>query len=297
MSDARDPPPYVAMQRMLGLQDIQFDEKRMYPPIMQPVIKAVRTNGNVLAAVEGVVHGFGFSEFLFGTSAAHHPSSGKNAKLLRITPLWALSNAPLAWAEEYVKCGFIEIDPRVQGLVDSALPVYWDQSLRSCSERLALFLERAAHYGIRSGVSYLIPSADRFGCIAAYSSDRAVLDDVSRGLLQQHEPNLLTFGTYCHEILVRQMVRRGARPIVPGVSVTQRERDILRITARGATNDEAAIMLGISERTVQAHMDSVRLKLHAATRSEAILLAEQAGLIDFPDTNSQVLDKRRFGAP
>ena len=276
--------PYVDMQRMLGLDDIQLDETRPYPPLVQPVIKAVQNHGNVLAAIETVVRGFGFTEFLFGSSAAHHPNGTTYARsLIRITPLWALSNAPLAWVQEWVRCGFVEVDPRVQGVVDSALPVYWDQRLRGQSERLDLFLERASRHGICSGVSYLIPSADRFGCIAAYSSDRPILDEVSMALVQQHEPSLLSFGTYCHELLVRQMVRRGARPVVPGVSVTQREREILRITARGATNDEAARALGIAERTVQAHMDAIRLKLSAATRTEAIVLAEQAGLLDLPD--------------
>jgi len=282
MSEAREA-PYVTMQRMLGLDNVQLDPNRPYPPIMQPIIAAVRARGNVLAAIEGVVRGFGFSEFLFGSTAAHHPNSAKSAKPLSgITPVWALINAPLAWAQEYVNFGFIEVDPRVQGVIDSALPVYWDQSLQGSSENLDRFLQRASQYGIRSGVSYLIPSPDRFGCIAAYSSDRPFLDDVSKGLLMQHEASLLSFGTYCHELLVRQMVRRGARPLVPGVSFTQREREILRITAGGATNEDAAKSLRISERTVQAHMDTIRLKLKAATRSEALLLAERAGLIDFP---------------
>jgi DNA-binding CsgD family transcriptional regulator len=250
--------------------------------MMQPVINAVRHKGNVLAAMEAIVRGFGFGEFLFGCTAAHHPGTGTTSKpLTRLTPVWGLSNAPIEWAQEYISEAYIEVDPRVQGVFTSALPVFSDQGLRGSSDRLDRFLDGASRYGILSGVSYLIPNPDRFGCIAAYSTDRPFLDDVTQALLLQHEGHLISFGTYCHEIFVRQMIRRGVPPLMPGVALTPREHDILRSLARGATNEDTATELGISERTVQAHVDAVRLKLNAATRTEAVILAEKAGLIDF----------------
>lgn len=53
------------------------------------------------------------------------------------------------------------------------------------------------------------------------------------------------------------------------VVLTRREKDVVALVARGWTNHRIGHALGISERTVRKHLDSMRSKIHAGSRSEA----------------------------
>ena len=56
-------------------------------------------------------------------------------------------------------------------------------------------------------------------------------------------------------------------------SRTDRELDVLRLAARGLTNQAIGAELGISDRTVQGHLANVYGKLGVSTRTEAVLRA------------------------
>lgn len=56
-----------------------------------------------------------------------------------------------------------------------------------------------------------------------------------------------------------------------------RERQVLVLAAQGLTNKEIAYRLGISERTVQFHMNSIFNKTSTGSRTQAVLLAMQRG--------------------
>ncbi len=60
--------------------------------------------------------------------------------------------------------------------------------------------------------------------------------------------------------------------------LTDRERDVLALIARGRSNKRIALELGISEKTVKNHVGHVLAKLGVADRTQAALLAVQEGL-------------------
>jgi len=66
---------------------------------------------------------------------------------------------------------------------------------------------------------------------------------------------------------------------VPVETLTDREHDVLRLTARGFTNKAIGIQLGISDRTVQGHLAHIFSKLRAASRTEAVMRAVSLGWI------------------
>jgi DNA-binding NarL/FixJ family response regulator len=63
------------------------------------------------------------------------------------------------------------------------------------------------------------------------------------------------------------------------VSLTDREIQVLTWVTRGKTSAEIARKLGLSKRTVDFHIDNARIKLGAATRTEAAIKATAAGLL------------------
>jgi NarL family two-component system response regulator LiaR len=61
--------------------------------------------------------------------------------------------------------------------------------------------------------------------------------------------------------------------------LTRREREVLELIARGRSNKRIASELGISEKTVKAHVGHVLAKLGVTDRTQAALLAVQEGLV------------------
>jgi NarL family two-component system response regulator YdfI len=83
------------------------------------------------------------------------------------------------------------------------------------------------------------------------------------------------------EIMARvlsQTNRSKAEPNEP-IDLTDRELEVLTSVARGERSKEIAIQLGISERTVKAHLASIYSKLGVDSRAAAIAVAAQKRLL------------------
>jgi DNA-binding NarL/FixJ family response regulator len=78
-----------------------------------------------------------------------------------------------------------------------------------------------------------------------------------------------------------RMAHEGTgKPAGPEDDLTEREREVLRLVAEGATNREIAAALYISENTVGFHMKNILAKLHLKNRAQAAAFAIRAGLAD-----------------
>jgi DNA-binding NarL/FixJ family response regulator len=61
-------------------------------------------------------------------------------------------------------------------------------------------------------------------------------------------------------------------------TLTDREREILRLIAKGQTNPSIARQLSLSTKTVGNYVSNIFTKLQVADRAEAIIRAREAGL-------------------
>lgn len=69
----------------------------------------------------------------------------------------------------------------------------------------------------------------------------------------------------------------GSKMTVPVENLTDREIEVLELTAKGYTNKAIGVQLGISDRTVQGHLAKIFNKLHAESRTEAVMRAVSLG--------------------
>lgn len=83
------------------------------------------------------------------------------------------------------------------------------------------------------------------------------------------------------EIMARLLARaEAASPGADGApALSDREREVLAAAARGERSKEIAARLGISERTVKAHLAGIYNKLGVDSRAAAVLIATRRRLI------------------
>jgi two-component system NarL family response regulator len=72
--------------------------------------------------------------------------------------------------------------------------------------------------------------------------------------------------------------KETAAPVAPDKRLTPREKEVLRLLARGRRNQEIATEMGLSVRSVGNHLAKIYNKLHIHGRSEAVLYAIKSGI-------------------
>jgi NarL family two-component system response regulator LiaR len=84
-----------------------------------------------------------------------------------------------------------------------------------------------------------------------------------------------------HPAIARKLIRElNQPPTLPLTDepLTKRELEVLRLVARGLSNQEIAAELVVGEGTVRIHVSNILTKLHLANRTQAALYALQEGL-------------------
>ena len=111
-----------------------------------------------------------------------------------------------------------------------------------------------------------------------YLLKEAAADDIARAVVTVARGETVLGARVSGRVL--DAVRGGLLPgaAAPFPRLTEREREVLELVARGYQNARIAHHLGLSEKTVRNHISAILAKLPAATRAEAVALARDEGL-------------------
>jgi DNA-binding NarL/FixJ family response regulator len=125
--------------------------------------------------------------------------------------------------------------------------------------------------------------------LTSFSQRDVVVESFDAGavgyLLKDAEPAELISGIRAAARGDSPLSPRAAKELIgervqrrPLDELTQRERDVLTLVGKGLANKQIAWRLGISEKTVKAHLGSVFDRLGVQDRTQAALWAQKHGL-------------------
>jgi DNA-binding NarL/FixJ family response regulator len=132
-------------------------------------------------------------------------------------------------------------------------------------------LDRYVYAGLRAGASGFLlkdaPPADLLAAIRTVADGAAVLaPSTTRRLIDRFVP------------LLPDPERTTRRDNLLG-ALTDREREVFLLLARGQSNREIASELFLSESTIKIHVGHILAKLNVRDRVQAVVLAYESGLI------------------
>lgn len=180
---------------------------------------------------------------------------------------------PDEWLYLYWKNGFADVDPVFKSALTSPGTQHWQTIYQNMSsQKEQEFIATARQFGLYDGITTgSVDQACGVATFCSFASSEAL--DGKRMI-----PLVEYLGYYIHMALLRtapkSMPRAGR--CVKGLS--SREVTILNWMKNGKTNWEIGKILGVSERTIRFHIESIFSKLEVTSRSQAVATAIEHGL-------------------
>jgi len=241
------------------------------PNLVRPLVDAAAEGKSLTAALQAIVQDLGFDYFMVGVGATSHPTQDTRG--------FVWTSLPRAWVQTYDQRSYMEIDPRLRGVWDSAAPLIWDRSTFAdpkCRE----FLEAASEYGVCSGLALPICDPHHVRGIFTLSSSIQVMTTARRAHVERVLGQAMILTSYTYDLFLMQVVEKALPPPTQGQPLSRRETECIRLIAKGLSSSQAGTVMGITERTVEFHVGNLLSKLGATNRREAITKVVAAGLIE-----------------
>lgn len=177
---------------------------------------------------------------------------------------------PDAWVSRYQSENYFAIDPvlKPENFIHGHLP--WNDALFSEAQML---WESARAHGIRRGVSQYLMLPNR--ALGFLSVSRTSL----RNTTFDSDEVELKLQLLARESLTVLSRLENDMVMAPEMRFSKREKEILKWTAEGKTSAEIAMILSISENTVNFHQKNMQKKFNAPNKTRIACYAAATGLI------------------
>ncbi len=177
---------------------------------------------------------------------------------------------PKAWLERYQMQNYGAVDPAILNGLRSSEMVVWSDSLFDQSRML---WNEARDWGLCVGATLPIRAPNNLLSVLSVARDQQNISSFEREEIRLR--------LRCMIELLTQKLTDLEHPMLMSnpVCLSHREREILQWTADGKSSGEIAIILSISESTVNFHHKNIQKKFDAPNKTLAATYAAALGLI------------------
>lgn len=182
-----------------------------------------------------------------------------------------LARWPAEWVSRYFSHGYLFQDPTIRRVKSGSPPFLWSEL------EVSLRDDPAARR--------VMDEATEFHLVDGFTASLVTLDGQSVGFsVSGHhleiEPNTRAMLTLIASYAIaRAIALKQESPVDKPVRLSAREREALQWAAEGKNDWEIGEVMNISEHGADKHMRSIRAKLGAINRTQAVAEAIRRGLI------------------
>lgn len=240
--------------------------------IHQTVVAGVIVNNEATAQFDELTHEFNLALRSFGAKRYAYFCSGHDGY-----PPSIITNLPGEWLSEYEETDLYRIDPVLHISRKTTLPFSWStKELNNHNQTLSV---NALKYKIAEGHTFVAISHGREVGILTLCLDNNETDLFS--IIKNNEA-ALQFCLLKHHAQYKQLYTQclSVKGDVQLNKLSCREKEVLCWVASGKTYSEAAIILGITERTIKFHVANIKQKLDVYSSRQLASIATKHGLIN-----------------
>ncbi|MGS0740412.1 autoinducer binding domain-containing protein [Glaciimonas sp. GG7] len=223
---------------------------------------SVKNDATFFVALLSAAKDLGFDYCAYGMRM---PLPISQPKLIRF------NNYSSSWQQRYEEANYLEVDPTVVHAAQSTIPILWSDTIVAASRP---FWEDAQGHGLKVGCAQSFH--DGRGNVGLLSLSRSE-DHLTIKELGDISLKISWLAQIAHQALSRLLVEK----LTPeaAANLTAREVEVLRWTADGKTSSEVGEIIGISERTVNFHVNNTLLKLGVTNKTAVAVKAAVLGLL------------------
>lgn len=178
---------------------------------------------------------------------------------------------PEEWLSAYAKNRYYEVDPVLLCHLRSFSTQVWQEAFKTASSKREMeFIDHAKSFGLEDGVTTGSLDPGR-GFATLFSFAGGASGDGDR-----YAPALEYLVHHLHQTLVRNAMAPTLNRVA---RLSPRELSVLNWMRLGKTNWEISRILGVSERTIRFHVESIFNKLDVTSRTQAVAMAVENGLL------------------
>lgn len=175
------------------------------------------------------------------------------------------------WKQCYQTRGYLQVDPTVRHALKSTLPIVWSNRLFESARDM---WEEARGHGLQFG--WAQASRDANGAVGLLTLARSA-EQLTDMELTSNQAKMSWLTQYAHAAMARLLTPKLAPE--SQITMTAREKEVLRWTAEGKTAYEISQILSVSERTVNFHINNVVAKLGTSNKTQAAVKAATLGML------------------
>lgn len=190
-----------------------------------------------------------------------------------------ITTYPQSWLQAYMAGGYLNDDPVLAELPNRRLPFRWSDVAASddLTARQRQMFRDAREHGLVDGLT--IPIHGKNGEFAAVTFIPGGDETNAATTIAYYRHLLHLLALYFHDHAVRILIESAMSSPRQKSLLSPREKEVLRWTAQGKSNWDISTILGISEKSVEFHLNSAKRKLHVFNRTHAVVKAIMLNMI------------------